>query len=635
MRPELPWNDPEIKLARWEQQQADRITGGDVDKYRDLVDKQHKQETERNREAQEIKRKEWEATQVKKKKKEEEEKQAIMHELAQNKALSESEIKRLAYILFNQKSEARELFTFILSKDDEDSANYANIFLDETPTNTAFKQLKEIARIHPKIINRFLLLYARIKRQFPDFKNIQDGFKSIVMLDLEHPDSDYYSGDKEINNKVAERRYGAVQHLENLERIIQKESQAPQQRVLRFQQLYSPRDQGLVELDFFGILGQSIKDRLLIIEERLRKQKKSGKLQESIQHDRLLPTYFRLRSQETINSIIIGETISSFLNLDPGLRTKRCTAGAGIFRKTSYQYALSEDVSIIDLCLNTPNNKVAEVMIVDCRDKFGGKVLLVETAEASDDAFLLPNYKGLPAWTYLLLEEIVDRAYKTKSRIVFSTGLDLKPETNMFMTAATTVLNLVKTVPNAQKYKPRFRDPLDWDEFLATIRWKDNKNAQKLYLEKKYPRTKTIEKERTYSGIRHVSGRAIMAGVDIPTKYTETKTVIEGSIEETGLLPEMYLGAWNSKHNFQPSITSYLLRFFGLHDMINDEKNKSRIAQFLRNHLEKPKKPFYYRGHPNMNNGQGFVNGFEYRIENYQQFKGEMIILKEHLGLLV
>ncbi len=63
------------------------------------------------------------------------------------------------------------------------------------------------------------------------------------------------------------------------------------------------------------------------------------------------------------------------------------------------------------------------------------------------------------------------------------------------------------------------------------------------------------------------------------------------------MLPETYLGAWNSQD----------------------------------------KKPFHYRGHPNINNGQGFVDGFVYEVteEKYEIFKQEMDKIKEHLGLII
>jgi len=69
--------------------------------------------------------------------------------------------------------------------------------------------------------------------------------------------------------------------------------------------------------------------------------------------------------------------------------------------------------------------------------------------------------------------------------------------------------------------------------------------------------------------------------------------------------------------------------------MIDDENNKGNIVRFIRNHLQKPKKPFYYRGHPNINNGKGFVDGFMYELteERYDKFKKKVQEIKDYIGI--
>lgn len=469
-------------------------------------------------------------------------------------------------------------------------------------------------------INEFFNLYYIIQQRFPQLKNLHNGFLSTAE-DFIDPRGRISQKKQQasIRHNIAGIVYTAGQHLKTLQMIVERESQIPKQRTLIFNQQKNQEDN---------------KTKVDELEDRLYDLMENGSRSNLIMHDQILAEYLRLTSQEKVQTIIIGDTISTFLNLNPKLKTRRCTAGRGMFRKTTYQYALYDDISIIDLCFNAPENKVAELMTVNCKDFCGRDVLLVETAEAGNEAFALPDYEGMPAWTCLLLEEVVDRAYSSKRSIFFSTNLDFKPQTNIFLTTAARMLMLTDKVPTQEKYKPRFiEEPLKYNDFLTTVRWRGNRKARSKLLRKEYPKTRIIQVEKSY-----LSGRAVMAGIDQPIKYTQTKEVTDdtGPIKDASLFPEIYLGAWNSNRNFKPNMIAYLLNIFGLNNFIDDESLHNLLINFIRRHLQRPKKPFYYRGHPNINNGKGFVNGFEYKLteENYRSFKQKMQEIKEYIGIV-
>jgi len=544
-------------------------------------------------------------------------------------------------------------------------------------------------------IIKFLGLYASIKQQFPKNKRIHEGFLSTAE-DMIAPSRDtYYDTDnyKELENKIGDRRYNAKRHLKTLEKIIMREGRFKRDNSIKeniYEINYIPQQQGQRELDelletvfnreetscsYLEVasknkvhhkkVGELIRQNPRIkqdlqsvlaplkdnptkekLEEILKSLKKSGLSLFGIPksgdpnklrlHDTLLSIYMRLVSPNLIHTISVGDTISTFLNLDPELKTGRCTAGEGIFRKVSYQYSLYDDVSIIDLCLNGRDNKVAEVITVECisLDYMKTKTTVIETAEAGMEAHLLPDYQGLPLWSCLLLEEIVERAHLSDNKLVFSTNVDNKPATNTFLTTVITLLEL-RERHSSQEYEPIYRGPLTWDEYLTTHKWKDRRNKLKFKLRKRYPETQKIQRtvEKTYR-----SGMAIMAGVEEPLRYSTTEkiTYTTGSIEDQGLLPVTYLGAWNSRENIKPSITSRMLDMFGLLKYINDPRRKGRAIELLKRGLQRPIKPFNYRGNLNINNGVGYVNGFVWECteENYRIFTDKMLEIKRELGLL-
>jgi len=561
-----PFGDPEVEILRKleisEQNQADKYTYGDVPAFCKM--------------------------------RSEKEKELITQELRKNKKFNDQVINCLAEKLIKQYDENRTLFMRLLSKEDEDSEDLARLILDNNPKSEAFIQLKKYFKNAAKIVRTFLSAYDQIKTQFPDFKNIHEGFKAILQLE-------------NIDFNV-------------IQKMVEYESVLPEKKVFKFlpssnYKRNSFNDKGFSERS----RSLNLDEDILELEQKLKEQKSSNNLTEFKKHDLLLPQYLRLKNKESIDSIIISDTISTFLNLDPELKTKRCTGGNGIFKEQTYNYALSNnafsrDINIIDLCFNKPNNKVAELITVDCVSATGSDYLLIETAEAGEDAFILPEYKGMPLWTVLLLEEVIDRAYKKKQNIFFSTRLDFKPETNMFVTTAVSLLNLANITPPPQKYKTRYREPLKWDEYLTTIRWKDNKQCKKLFLE----RRNSIKKQYAPPLTPFSQGGGI---VDVETK-----------------IPRSYLGAWNSDYNFQLNFMTQLVKLFRLKDKVDDKKNNGRFVNFLRKHCDKnPKYPFSSsKGHANINNGRGFVEGFKHEVteEKYYAFKKEMTALREESDLM-
>ncbi len=467
----------------------------------------------------------------------------------------------------------------------------------------------------------FFKLGLRVRAQFPDSKRIARGFLSAAE-DMVNPREDIFVPSegikgKKIRNRTAERGYDAHKLLKTLKEIAEKEERQSRQRTLLFTEPYKPREHSAKEINNFitGVFdGLEYPDTAGLEDPRVKKaieitrKLESGKdLKKSdlaVLHDLLLPVYLRARYDGQIEKIIVGNTISTFLNLDPDFQTGRCTAGNGIFRKHSYKYALYDDVAIIDLCVGNQENKVAEVMIVDTNDEKGKKYLVVETAEAGMGAYVLPEYEGMPLWACLLVEEIIERIDESYSGIVFSTNVDTKPGPNNFLTTAAKLLGFSKT-PGQEAYSPLYRPPLRIDEFCTTRPWRDRKGTDKKYLEK----TDDPVKKRT------VRRNAFLG----PGEYAlvEEEIMVQGTIKGTGLFPETYLGAWGSRDNFEHPLLYWLLEKIGL----------ARYGS--------PLPPFSFRDNPNINNGKGYVRGLVYEPteESYKTFKEKMVGIKQAVGL--
>ena len=379
--------------------------------------------------------------------------------------------------------------------------------------------------------------------------------------------------------------------------IVGKENTTQGQRSLEFNQPYTPRDHWLLDLD--GI-DSNTTDRVLkdIVDPDCNDQMLTKVLYElgerrgikditSLRHhDLVLPPYLRRSYAGEVTKIIMGKSASAFLSLDPELKTHRCTGGKGGFRKVSYQYALSDDITTVDLCFNNPYDKVAEAVLVDAKDREGKRYSLVETVEASEEAFVLPYYEGMPGWAYLMLEEIVLRARESGRSVFFSTAVDKKPAPNIFLSAAVKTLNLSSREERLNRfklYKPLAGGDPGVYEFATVYPWVDERSCENRQLVK-------LEMDR-----------------ENPP-----------ALETGGIVPETYLGAWN-KRAVRPGVSGQLV------ETVNGISRKiGKIASYI------------FESNP-INNGRGYVKGFVYPVtnENYEKFEIKMKEVKRHMGLIV
>ena len=465
----------------------------------------------------------------------------------------------LEWLVKHQPQFKARIRDFLCSEDEKETIDYCKIlfgsFFDYQEThdpqfvqnqellNACDNLWREIPHTEPEIVInrfRFIDLYSRIKKKFPDQRRIHQGFLSTaddvnLFLSVGKIGSDrlpiIVNSHQVGDNQITADNYDFEKYFATLEYLVNHESNNKNQPLL-LQQPHSPSRHArqslgnIVNAIFNGqdcsmsiaynsktspwqklnVLLSKQTDfqrriRQFFIDENLGPQtlhlynndeliNKIKSLLEKLHraehisegqvrnywsfHDFLLPLYYQLKGQD-VTKICVGESPSVFLGLDHNLPTQRCTAGNGDYRLISYQYELDEDIHVIDLSVNSIDNKLAELVIVDCKDEQGNFVSVVETAEASPEALLLPDFQGIPGWCILLLDYVINYARSRNlgneySSIVINTNVDKKPASNQFVQAAAILLSNVIEPQAPQKYSPSYkREPLQWDELVKDI----------------------------------------------------------------------------------------------------------------------------------------------------------------------
>ena len=632
---------------------------------------------------------------------------ADLNTLPENKRRMDKMIQIIGEHHYRDDPEARyimnRLFGMPCEKDDRPSNDYIDMALGKLRLYySAF--LGSDKGIEVDAMAGFFRGYFELKFLFPDFENVHRGYlSSVVIDDIANPAEEvatFRRGNRELTreHKIAGSGHNFSHHVMALQRIMMRDA-VKLLHIQQFEHPYKPAERGLEDLEYvfkqafderdetclsIGYNRQQLQEVIKNagiskadrqqLQEVLRggasesdKKEVAEKMRSCVQnalkelsvkrtrgggdiphlqlHDYLLPIYLRLESEETIKLVRTGMTLSTFLKLDPKTKIRRCTAGDGGLRLVSYQYGLDPSVEVIDMCLDSPANCVAEAILVHALDEQGGPVGVIEIAEASPDAYLLPDYEGNPTWAYLLLEEILERSYRREEKtLMFSTGVDEKPAINHFYAVAEKLFGFQGTPQDLKKYSPCYRKKEGqtdfWDEFLTTKRWRGKPdNGEPVKLEK---RDRLEELRPAYLD------EIMKAYQQSPHLQSQiTRENVRAMAEEFLKNPmyffsETYLGAWGIDDNIieTPDSTAFDkdLEASGLKGDVEDpeiQEEKVKDLRDKRNALRRPISPFNYISHQNINNGRGYVRGFVYTVtkDKYDAFKKKMGEFRTSIGL--
>lgn len=195
-------------------------------------------------------------------------------------------------------------------------------------------------------------------------------------------------------------------------------------------------------------------------------------------HDYLLPVAIRLENLDMKwESVVVQYNSHPLVHLDSKNMSGRCTSGRGMFRKTSLQYLLDENITIIDLCLKKGNYslKIADAVIIKCKDKDKNDQYLVEVVEAGPLAELLLNkkpeafdalfYKEWISLLYVGIVKYVTEDSKGKCKPLFNLERDRKPNGNKFYQFLAQLAGQQKIT--LRKYEPSI-GKRSWFDYLIT-----------------------------------------------------------------------------------------------------------------------------------------------------------------------